>query len=231
MNASIPHAEQPKSGISWAASLATERTYEARSRKSKSQQHSPPRSISNSSGRHRTLPYQQPTHTITISKLSYVFFSVHFPPSRYQKVMSKSASRFHIQATVKLHKPPSPKRHAILHEQKTHTPNTFRNIVASTRSHANRPISHLRTLPLEVRAASSKQALPDKSFGQQELDVLLCPIACRQALEEHHDLLEVHFDQLIRPLNQKGSADVEVEIGETAFFGLKCLLCQRCSME
>jgi hypothetical protein len=31
-------------------------------------------------------------------------------------------------------------------------------------------------------------------------------------LQEHHDFLKVHFDKLLRPLDEKRRADVEVEV-------------------
>lgn len=40
-----------------------------------------------------------------------------------------------------------------------------------------------------MRARTSKQALPDESFAQEELDILLRPFASWQSLKEHHYFL------------------------------------------
>jgi hypothetical protein len=71
-----------------------------------------------------------------------------------------------------------------------------------------------------MRTASPEQRLPDERLAQQQLDILLRPIPCRQGLQEHHYLLKVHLHELIRPLDQKCGADVQVEVGEAAVFGL-----------
>ena len=62
-----------------------------------------------------------------------------------------------------------------------------------------------------MRRRPLEQALPDVGLAEQELNVLLGPLARRQGLEKHHDLLEVHLDELVGPFDEKGGADVEVE--------------------
>jgi hypothetical protein len=71
-----------------------------------------------------------------------------------------------------------------------------------------------------MRTAPSEQALPDERFTQQQLDVLLGPLPRRQRLQKHHYLLEIHLHDLLGPLDKECGADVEVEVGETAVFGL-----------
>lgn len=40
-----------------------------------------------------------------------------------------------------------------------------------------------------MRARSSKQALVDKGFAEEEFDILFSPAAGWEGLEEHHDFL------------------------------------------
>ena len=79
--------------------------------------------------------------------------------------------------------------------------------------------------PAQVRRRSLEQALPDVGLAQQQLNVLLGPVARRQRLQEHHDLLEVHLYELVGPFHEEGGADVEVEFGEALFFGLGLVSC------
>jgi hypothetical protein len=71
-----------------------------------------------------------------------------------------------------------------------------------------------------MRTAPSEETLPDKCFAQEQLNVLLCPVTSRQRLQKHHDFLEVHFNELVGPFDEKSGANVEVEIGEATIFGL-----------
>jgi len=71
-----------------------------------------------------------------------------------------------------------------------------------------------------MRCTPPEKTLPNKRFTQQQLNILLRPVTSRQRLQEHHDFLEIHFDELVGPLDKEGGADVEVEIGEAAVFGL-----------
>lgn len=59
-----------------------------------------------------------------------------------------------------------------------------------------------------------EEALPDEGLAEKELDVFLIPTAGWQSLQEHHNLLEIHLEQLVRPFDQKGGADIEMEMGE-----------------
>jgi hypothetical protein len=65
-----------------------------------------------------------------------------------------------------------------------------------------------------------EEALPDKGFAEEQFNVLLGPVLCGEALKEHHDLLKVHADELVGPLDEEGGADVEVKLGEALFLGL-----------
>lgn len=71
-----------------------------------------------------------------------------------------------------------------------------------------------------MRRRALVQALPDKGLAEQQLYVLFGPRLGRQALEEHHDFLKVHFCEFVGPLHEKGGADVEMEFGEALLFGL-----------
>lgn len=75
-------------------------------------------------------------------------------------------------------------------------------------------------LTLEMSGRALEEALPDKGFAEEQLNVLLGPVLCREALKEHHDLLKVHADELVGPLDEEGGADVEVKLGEALFLGL-----------
>lgn len=64
------------------------------------------------------------------------------------------------------------------------------------------------------------QTLPDESLAEEQLDIFFRPGLGGETLQKHHNLLEVHFDKLVGPLNQESSADVKVEFGESLFFCL-----------
>lgn len=72
----------------------------------------------------------------------------------------------------------------------------------------------MRTTPL-------KQTLPNKRLTQKQLDIFLRPLLGWQRLQEHHNLLEIHTLQFVRPLDEEGGADVEVECCEALVFGLE----------
>ena len=63
-----------------------------------------------------------------------------------------------------------------------------------------------------MRRGPFKQALPYKSLAEEKFDVLVRPLFRREGLEEHHDSLEIHLDQLIRPLDQESRTHVKVEL-------------------
>lgn len=56
--------------------------------------------------------------------------------------------------------------------------------------------------------APLKQTLPDERLTQQQFDILFRPAPRRQRLQKHHDLLKVHLEQLIRPFDEEGRADI-----------------------
>lgn len=70
-------------------------------------------------------------------------------------------------------------------------------------------------------SGASIQRLPDKSLAEKELNVFLGPLASGKCLQEHHDFLKVHLQQLIGPFNQKCGADIQVELGEALLFSLE----------
>lgn len=63
-----------------------------------------------------------------------------------------------------------------------------------------------------MRRRALEQALPDVCLAEEQFNVLFCPLACGQRLQEHHDFLKVHLDKLVGPFNQKGSAYVEMKL-------------------
>lgn len=69
-------------------------------------------------------------------------------------------------------------------------------------------------LPAQMGRRALEQTLPDESLAEQQLDVLLSPVPRGQGLQEHHDLLEVHLEQPVRPLDQEGCTHVEMELRE-----------------
>lgn len=73
---------------------------------------------------------------------------------------------------------------------------------------------------LEVRGRALVEALPDEGLAEEQLNVLFRPGLGGQALQEHHDLLKVHLDELVGPLDEQGGAHVEVELGEALLLGL-----------
>ena len=46
-----------------------------------------------------------------------------------------------------------------------------------------------------------EETLPDVGLAEKQLNVLFGPFARWQRLEKHHDLLKVHLDQLVGPLD------------------------------
>lgn len=70
----------------------------------------------------------------------------------------------------------------------------------------------------------AEETLPDKSLAEKKLDVFLVPTAGWQSLQEHHNLLEIHLEQLVGPFDQEGSADVEMEMGKSLVLGLSQLV-------
>lgn len=82
------------------------------------------------------------------------------------------------------------------------------------------PTQALTASVFEMGAAAPEKTLPDIRLAEQELDILFCPVAGGESLQEHHYFLEVHFQEAIRPFDQKGSADVKVKRGEAIIFGL-----------
>lgn len=77
------------------------------------------------------------------------------------------------------------------------------------------------TYSFQMRTAASEQLLPDERLAKQQLYVFLSPAFRGQRLQEHHHFLEIHLNQLIRPLYQESGTHVEVEVGEAAVFGLR----------
>lgn len=43
----------------------------------------------------------------------------------------------------------------------------------------------------------AEETLPDEGLAEKELDVFLVPAAGWQGLQEHHNLLEIHLEQLV----------------------------------
>jgi hypothetical protein len=72
-----------------------------------------------------------------------------------------------------------------------------------------------------VRTTPFEQALPYERFAQQQLNVLLGPLLSRQRLQEHHDFLEIHLAQLVRPLDEECCAYVKMEGRESIFLSLR----------
>jgi hypothetical protein len=67
---------------------------------------------------------------------------------------------------------------------------------------------------------SSKQTLPNKSLTKKKLNILFGPLSCRQGLQVHEYFLEILFQQLLRPLNEKCRTNIEVELGKALVLGL-----------
>lgn len=63
-----------------------------------------------------------------------------------------------------------------------------------------------------MRLGAAEKTLPYESFAQQKFDVFLSPVPRGEGLQEHHNFLEVHLQQLVGPLDQECCADVEVEM-------------------
>jgi hypothetical protein len=49
--------------------------------------------------------------------------------------------------------------------------------------------------------ALMEQALPDECLGQKQLDIFARPFFGRQCLQKHQNLLEVHLQELLGPLD------------------------------
>jgi len=71
-----------------------------------------------------------------------------------------------------------------------------------------------------MRRRALEEALPYIGLAEQQLNVLLGPVARRQGLQEHHDLLEVHLEELVGPFDQERGADIEVKLREAVLLGL-----------
>ena len=71
-----------------------------------------------------------------------------------------------------------------------------------------------------MRRRALEEALPDEGFTQEQLNVLFCPSLGGKTLKKHHDLLEVHVEELIRPFHKKGRTYVQMELGEALLFSL-----------
>ena len=65
---------------------------------------------------------------------------------------------------------------------------------------------------------ATEKTLPDKSFTEQELNILFCPLLRWQGLQEHEHFLKIHFYKLVRPLYQKCGANIEVKLREALVF-------------
>ncbi len=90
--------------------------------------------------------------------------------------------------------------------------------------HDDSQIQHPRIAPTSLpnmRLTPLEKTLPDERLAEQEFDILLRPIPCRQRLQEHHDFLEIHSLEFLGPLDEEGGADVEVEGLEALLFGLE----------
>ncbi len=72
-----------------------------------------------------------------------------------------------------------------------------------------------------MSAAALEQTLPDECFAQEEFNVLFCPLLRRQGLQKHHNLLKIHFAQLIRPFDEESCTNIEMEGREPVFFSLQ----------
>jgi hypothetical protein len=71
-----------------------------------------------------------------------------------------------------------------------------------------------------MSTAVTKEALPNPSLAQEHLDVFLGPLPGRQCLQEHHDFLEVHLQELFRPFHQECCANIKMKLREALFFRL-----------
>lgn len=74
---------------------------------------------------------------------------------------------------------------------------------------------------LQVCTRTSEERLPNESFAQEKLDILATPLTRGKRLQKHHDILEFHFDQLVRPLHQKCCTNVEMELRKALLLGLE----------
>lgn len=94
------------------------------------------------------------------------------------------------------------------------------------RSQRNGYVTANRAL-LDMSFGAPEQALPDECFAKEQLNVLLGPVASGEGLEEHHDLLKIHLQQLVSPLDKECCADVKMEVREALVLGLRCLLASK----
>ena len=60
-------------------------------------------------------------------------------------------------------------------------------------------------LTLQMGSTALEQTLPDERLAQEKLNVLFCPGFGGEALEEHHDFLKVHLDELVGPLTRRAA--------------------------
>ena len=68
---------------------------------------------------------------------------------------------------------------------------------------------------------ASVQRLPDESLTKEKLNIFLGPIASGEGLQKHHNLLEVHLQQLIGPFDQERGTYIQVKLREPLLFSLK----------
>ena len=68
-----------------------------------------------------------------------------------------------------------------------------------------------------------KELAKDVGLREEALDFLRSPRLRRYALNEEHDLLELHSLKLLGPHQQKRSADVDVKGIETILLGEACV--------
>lgn len=72
-----------------------------------------------------------------------------------------------------------------------------------------------------MRRRAFEQTLPDVRLAEEQLNVLFRPFAGGERLQEHHDLLKIHLDELVGPFHQEGSTNVEMKFREAIFFSLR----------
>lgn len=91
---------------------------------------------------------------------------------------------------------------------------------SQTRIHSECQRSQAARSLLDMSFGSTEQTLPDKRLTEQELNIFFSPVPCRQGLEEHHDFLKVHLQELVGPFDKEGNADVKVKLREALLLGL-----------
>lgn len=67
----------------------------------------------------------------------------------------------------------------------------------------------------------SEETLPDKGLTEKKLDIFFRPAAGGQSLQEHHDFLKIHFQELVGPFDQESGAYIEMEVRESLVLGLR----------